>query len=972
MKFNFLSGKLEAGRIHIIAPIKIEDTSIHNLFKSILSNDITLFQVPEEGKELEKVAVYSHFLGSPGDQINILFSPIGKRGESLIKSIENGTKLSIQVPLDVDITEKSINSIEKSANLWKVVPFGEKPALKTAIIKEYFTKMPLSDIDSAKLKAVPTQELLSLHHRVHQLWEKEGINKELVANSHQFIIEEMKRRKLNHNIVSTLDETYKKEISKIKIDTIIEDPDHICLTGSRVRGDFTEDSDWDIHIRRNKDVRDTKLEERIVNEMPLLCPGYNKDKHRTEFIWKEDGPYDEYIPLYHKGLIPIESKKKIKVLKAALSLDSKIVPQKTKGGYGSYEFGDPEAAWESWGKGIVEAGHKIDVEVKYDGFRTISRIGNEVSIETEDANTNLAEVPGMSTVVNELKKLPTNTILDGELVLIADGKQVPRKDMKSYLKKEPIGEYTPYLYLFDILLYRGKDTTGNTWTERRSLLEAIGPDKYTKIVQSNVVESKESFLSAIKKCSNVENSEGAMLKDTFSTYNYHTGRTTGWAKYKSFKEIRGKVVDKIKTKSGDFMYDIEIAGGIPVGRTYTSNLDIEIGDILEVRVAEIKYDKESDKFSWDNPIPASKKPDGTSLSTKEQLIELSESGRSVVKSEEGEHGGSRKDFDVTTGDKGKFVMQLHSIGYTEDEAKKIKESNDFPESGASIHYDIRMRIDDRDYLIGFTPVIGSLSNRKKLLSPESGDKTLVAGFKLHQPLVWLTMGKGNMDVFEPGSPGASTNTYGAMKAVDSGTVEIGTADEHYIEFKFNGEHLKGRYILQYVPTGGSQRKWMFSHPEKQTFDIEKDSTDRLLAKLNKNGILKLIKYNIGDDLKGFHYTLGVVLEPDVPDSDGTLYSEDEIEKACFRYLLYKCYVGDMHQEESTDSILAENYILRGDMKIGNQVVRKGTWLQGHLIGPSLWDKIQNGERTGLSFGGWGFSKTKELEKVEGLKNGQDQ
>lgn len=143
------------------------------------------------------------------------------------------------------------------------------------------------------------------------------------------------------------------------------------------------------------------------------------------------------------------------------------------------------------------------------------------------------------------------------------------------------------------------------------------------------------------------------------------------------------------------------------------------------------------------------------------------------------------------------------------------------------------------------------------------------------------------------------------------------------------------------------------------------------------------------------YTLGVVYEPDVVDLQGDFATADEIEKACWEFsrLLQaqmplvkmglqlldavvkaaknnetlKLDVTDLLErvEKSggvglgyahavwSDGIgeIVENYIAPVDMIIGNQTVKKGTWLMGVIWTPEYYEKVKKGEITGFSMGG---------------------
>lgn len=144
------------------------------------------------------------------------------------------------------------------------------------------------------------------------------------------------------------------------------------------------------------------------------------------------------------------------------------------------------------------------------------------------------------------------------------------------------------------------------------------------------------------------------------------------------------------------------------------------------------------------------------------------------------------------------------------------------------------------------------------------------------------------------------------------------------------------------------------------------------------------------------YTLGVVYEPNAEDSQGDFTDTGEIEKACHDFMMSlqgKSTVtkaalqlldsivkslqngdsidvdvtdvwdditkadnplGFMHEDWS-DGIgdIVECYIAPVDFQIGDEQVKKGTWLLGCKWSSEYFKKIECGELTGLSMGGSG-------------------
>ncbi len=144
------------------------------------------------------------------------------------------------------------------------------------------------------------------------------------------------------------------------------------------------------------------------------------------------------------------------------------------------------------------------------------------------------------------------------------------------------------------------------------------------------------------------------------------------------------------------------------------------------------------------------------------------------------------------------------------------------------------------------------------------------------------------------------------------------------------------------------------------------------------------------------YTLGVVYEPDVIDSQNDFSTPSEIEKACWKFMrklqgktslnksaldllesiakaleedgevaldvtdvydeIQKAGLNDMHVKGEGDENLGdivECYIAPVDFDLDGEEVKKGTWLMGVIWDSDYFAKIENGERTGFSMEGRG-------------------
>lgn len=102
------------------------------------------------------------------------------------------------------------------------------------------------------------------------------------------------------------------------------------------------------------------------------------------------------------------------------------------------------------------------------------------------------------------------------------------------------------------------------------------------------------------------------------------------------------------------------------------------------------------------------------------------------------------------------------------------------------------------------------------------------------------------------------------------------------------------------------------------------------------------------------YILGIVLEPEVVDAQGDIYSADEVKRAAWEYMVNFRNVGLMHRGLVNGKVrLVESYIAPIDMSVGGSTIKAGTWLMGlHVADDGLWGQVKSGGLTGLSIGGF--------------------
>lgn len=654
-----------------------------------------------------------------------------------------------------------------------------------------------------------------------------------------------------------------------------------------------------------------------------------------------------------------------------------FTPLKTTGGYGSYEFADVVPLWTTWASGYVPS-PGIAVETKFDGFRvTLHKQGQKVEIFSEDAKRDLSD--RLADVTKELQSYPdASLILDGELLCYTpDGKKVERMNMPSYLMAKEPPTFKATIECFDCLYRDGKSLEKEPWTARQTELAAVFGKVDEKLVHKvvpTVVHTEAAFRAAVAKHAAVANSEGAMCKVTNSAYPT-SGKTSEWAKFKNFKELRVKVVAAEDKGDNGFIYDCEIGGGIPIGRTYATKVKATKGDVLEVMVAEVKYGISAEgEFSWDNPIVRSFKPAGTALTTKDQAIALSHLKRTVKAEKAATEVGFKE------GDSGTGIAQIHVMGLTEEQTTKLKDAGSqvmvaVGDAGklksalmsavgnAGAHCDMRMRRGSENYWEGNEVFVGNVDGIDKLAKLQKEGESLRSEWKaphkdepgggenvVQGPLGWMEAGARKPEIFAPGEPGATTNKYGAMVRIDKYTWKLystsgGTAAApHAFKFHFEGGHyFNGNFLWGWVPVAEGQRIWMVRRLA--------DDDDKKQEPAEKSYMFKFLKVDKKQQIVG-----GLVYEPDVQDTQGDYTDTPEIQKAMYKFMLRYAIdskrIKVMHKGQPHYFPIVECFQPEQNTRKGNQEIKAGSWwLMVKVTNPDVWSEIEKGRLTGFSMGG---------------------
>jgi len=433
-------------------------------------------------------------------------------------------------------------------------------------------------------------------------------------------------------------------------------------------------------------------------------------------------------------------------------------------------------------------------EVKWDGIRGISYVKDELSIRSR----NQKELTGNFPELSELKNLARDMVLDGEIIVMKDGKA----DFQTLIKRsqntnardiEHMARKFPATYIvFDILEKDGKELLDSPLMERKRILEnSVREGKF--VVLSLFVEETgvDYFRAAMEK-----GVEGIMAKKMQSFYEPGK-RSNNWLKIKQVKTCDCVIFGYTK---GEGNRD-ETFGSLILG-LYDEQRPVFIGKVGTGFNKEImeKLKRSLDEF----------KVDGETLKGVDMDREITWLRAGVV-CEVGyqsitEDGKLRIPvFRKIRGDKDPLectIDQIHPAlsGYTTKRdfsrtpeppalvEKSLGKSFVVHEHHARrLHYDLRLEKDG---------VLKSWAVPKGI--PQiSGDRRLAVQVEDHP----LEYGKFEGTIPE-GQYGAGT-----VNIWDKGQYESIAWGENKIEFLIKGEKLEGRYVLVKFKKAG-EKNWL--------------------------------------------------------------------------------------------------------------------------------------------------------------------
>jgi DNA ligase D-like protein (predicted ligase)/DNA ligase D-like protein (predicted 3'-phosphoesterase) len=435
-------------------------------------------------------------------------------------------------------------------------------------------------------------------------------------------------------------------------------------------------------------------------------------------------------------------------------------------------------------------------EIKWDGFRAIAYVNDDFSLRSR----NQKELKHNFPELEELKRLARNVVLDGEIVVMKDGKAdfqalLERGKAVSPTEIELHAKRSPAVYVvFDILEKDGKTLVNLPLTERKEILQrSVREGKHVLLSDFVEANGEAYYAAALEK-----GLEGIVAKKKSSPYEAGL-RSGNWLKIKKLRSCDCVIFGYTKgtgARAETFgalllgLYDAD-AKPVYVGKVGTGFSQDALKTLweafqkLKVDAAPFKVDV-PEKVVWLKPkLVCEVLYQAVTRDVKLRMARFRGLRNDKLPSEctldqivQGELAEyhAKRDFNVTTEPKG---------GGEKKSAAKIFVVQEH--HARRLHYDLRLEKDGvlKSWAVpkGFPTSVS-----EKRLAVETEDHPLgYASFEGEIP-------KGHYGA-------------GTVKIWDKGTYELKVWDEKMVEFTLKGKKLKGRYVLVRLKKAG-EKSWL--------------------------------------------------------------------------------------------------------------------------------------------------------------------
>jgi DNA ligase-1 len=236
------------------------------------------------------------------------------------------------------------------------------------------------------------------------------------------------------------------------------------------------------------------------------------------------------------------------------------------------------------------------VEDKFDGIRGQAHVqAGRVALYTRTLDEVTHRFPEL---VEPLKLLPSDAVLDGEIVPVRGEAVMPFLELQKRLGRKTVSEEllagVPVAFVaYDLLYVGGRVLTGAPLAERRAALEALVEDEAAAAVRLSGAKRMRGVegLDAEFDAARARGNEGLMIKDPRSSYKPGK-RGREWLKLKKAYATLDVVVTAVEVGHGkrrsllsDYTFAVRRSEDDPellnVGKAYSGLTDAELAELTE-------------------------------------------------------------------------------------------------------------------------------------------------------------------------------------------------------------------------------------------------------------------------------------------------------------------------------------------------------------------------------------------------------
>lgn len=230
----------------------------------------------------------------------------------------------------------------------------------------------------------------------------------------------------------------------------------------------------------------------------------------------------------------------------------------------------------------IPEGNDWRYEIKYDGFRALLYWGrDDVKLMSRNGKSLLEIFPEIRFFLNQIKSIVEPFLpitLDGELVYLENpykgnfGIIQTRGRMRSEAKILERAKHSPcHLLVFDILAFKGENTTSKSYLERKDVLKELFSNIKLPLKPDNnsnqllqLIPHYEAFKEIWEKVT-LFDGEGVVAKQIHNRWEENK-RTTTWVKYKNWKYVSCFITAYEKSNGYFYVGVYNQAKVIPIGQ----------------------------------------------------------------------------------------------------------------------------------------------------------------------------------------------------------------------------------------------------------------------------------------------------------------------------------------------------------------------------------------------------------------------